>query len=244
MALRESGDEQKNMRQSGRGWFSGPFSGRSSQGGQRGSTNGSHHRNPPNSTSRAGPNSSLDDNILRQSALSRGNRGSSTRNLSSAMPFRRGTVNSGNAMHGPTSAASLPSSLATAGNQNHHNNFGGGGAGTNTGSNSNPGHTGSTNGSDHDKHGRDSNGRVTTYRRYRVGDSVLVCNIQQNPSLANNLVNRYGYTAGGGVTPEEQRGPYIFVLATVVKVHFEEDREYYTVTRADTGADQRSDAGK
>ena len=73
---------------------------------------------------------------------------------------------------------------------------------------------------------------------------MLVCNIQQNPSLANNLVNRYGYTAGGGVTPEEQRGPYIFVLATVVKVHFEEDREYYTVTRADTGADQRSDAGK
>lgn len=80
-----------------------------------------------------------------------------------------------------------------------------------------------------------------TYRRYRVGDSVLVCNTQ---SRWANLVNRYGYPAGGGVTPEEQRGPYIYVLATVKKVHFEEDAEYYTVTRADTGADQRADAGE
>lgn len=80
-----------------------------------------------------------------------------------------------------------------------------------------------------------------TYRRYRVGDSVLVCNTQ---SRWANLVNRYGYPAGGGVTPEEQRGPYIYVLATVRKVHFEEDAEYYTVTRADTGADQRADAGE
>jgi hypothetical protein len=80
-----------------------------------------------------------------------------------------------------------------------------------------------------------------TYRRYRVGDSVLVCNTQ---SRYANLVNRCGYPSGGGVTPEEQRGPYIYVLATVKKVHFEEDAEYYTVTRADTGLDQRADAGK
>ena len=80
-----------------------------------------------------------------------------------------------------------------------------------------------------------------TYRRYRVGDSVLVCNTQ---SRWANLVNRYGYPAGGGVAPEELRGPYIYVLATLKKVHFEEDAEYYTVTRADTGADQRADAGK
>ena len=80
-----------------------------------------------------------------------------------------------------------------------------------------------------------------TYRRYRVGDSVLVCNTQ---SRYANLVNRWGYPSGGGVTPEERRGPYIYVLATVKKVHFEEDAEYYTVTRADTGLDQRADAGK
>jgi hypothetical protein len=80
-----------------------------------------------------------------------------------------------------------------------------------------------------------------TYRRYRVGDSVLVCNIQ---SRLATLVNRYGYPSGGGLTPEEQRGPYIYVLATVKKVHFEEDAQYYTVTRADTGADQRADTGK
>lgn len=80
-----------------------------------------------------------------------------------------------------------------------------------------------------------------TYRRYRVGDSVLVCN---TPSRMTNLVNRYGYPTGGGVTSEEQRGPYIYVLATVKKVHFEEDAEYYTVTRVDTGMDQRADAGK
>lgn len=80
-----------------------------------------------------------------------------------------------------------------------------------------------------------------TYRRYRVGDSVLVCNIQ---SRLATLVNRHGYPSGGGLSPEEQRGPYIYVLAMVKKVHFEEDAEYYTVTRADTGADQRADAGK
>ena len=79
------------------------------------------------------------------------------------------------------------------------------------------------------------------YRRYRVGDSVLVSNHQ---SRFANLVNRYGYPPGGGLTPEEQRGPYVYVLATVQKVHFEEDAEYYTVIRVDTGVEQRADDGK
>lgn len=78
-----------------------------------------------------------------------------------------------------------------------------------------------------------------TYRRYGVGERVLVCNHQ---SRWANLVNRYGYPDGGGHTPEEQRGPYVYVLATVKQVHFEEDAQYYTVTRADTGAEQRADA--
>jgi hypothetical protein len=80
-----------------------------------------------------------------------------------------------------------------------------------------------------------------TYRRYRVGESVLVCCPQSGSSI---LVNRYGYPLGGGYTVEEQNGPYIYVFAIVKKVHFEEDAEYYTVTRADTGGDQRADAGK
>ena len=76
------------------------------------------------------------------------------------------------------------------------------------------------------------------YRRYRVGDTCLVSNHQ---SQFARLVNRYGYPPGEGFTPEEQRGPYVYVLATVTKVHFEEDAEYYTVKRADTNVSQRAD---
>lgn len=76
------------------------------------------------------------------------------------------------------------------------------------------------------------------YRRYRVGDHVLVSN---HGSRFANLVNRYGYPPGEGITPEEQRGPYLYILATVAKVHFEEDAQYYSVTRADTGVNQRAD---
>lgn len=76
------------------------------------------------------------------------------------------------------------------------------------------------------------------YRRYRVGDPVLVSN---HSSRFANLVNRYGYPPGEGITPEEQRGPYLYLLATVTKVHFEEDAEYYTVLRGDTGVTQRAD---
>jgi hypothetical protein len=89
--------------------------------------------------------------------------------------------------------------------------------------------------------GQDHETTRATYRRYRVGESVLICCPQSGPS---NLVNRYGYPVGGGNNVEEQKGPYVYVLATVKKVHFEEDAEYYTVTRADTGGDQRADAGE
>lgn len=75
-------------------------------------------------------------------------------------------------------------------------------------------------------------------RRYRVGDYVLVCNQQ---SRWANLVNKHGFPPGEGQSPEERSGPYIYVLATVKKVHFEEIQTYYTVTRMDTGADQRAD---
>jgi hypothetical protein len=76
-------------------------------------------------------------------------------------------------------------------------------------------------------------------RRYKPDDHVLVCNHQ---SRWANLVNRYGFPPGEGATPEEQRGPYIYVLCTVKEVHFEEFAAYYTVDRCDTGAEQRADA--
>jgi hypothetical protein len=78
-----------------------------------------------------------------------------------------------------------------------------------------------------------------TYRRYRVGDNVLVCcNSHWAP-----LVNRYGFPPGDGTTAEEQSGPYSYVMATVRQVHFDEFAEYYTVKRADNGAEQRADTG-
>ncbi|KAL7581269.1 hypothetical protein ACA910_006040 [Epithemia clementina (nom. ined.)] len=76
-------------------------------------------------------------------------------------------------------------------------------------------------------------------RRYKPGDSVLVCNQQ---SRWSTLVNRYGFPPGEGQTPEEMRGPYIYAMATVKQVHFEEFAAYYTVVRADTGAEHRADA--
>jgi hypothetical protein len=76
-------------------------------------------------------------------------------------------------------------------------------------------------------------------RRYKPDDYVLVCNHQ---SRWANLVNRHGFPPGEGATPEEQRGPYIYVLCTVKEVHFEEFAAYYTVDRCDTKAEQRADA--
>ena len=82
-----------------------------------------------------------------------------------------------------------------------------------------------------------------TIRRYGVGQYVLI----SNHGLAegtNVLVNRYGFPEGGGgaLTPEQRRGPYNFLLAKVKSVHFEEDAQYYTVTRCDNDEEQRADA--
>jgi len=75
-------------------------------------------------------------------------------------------------------------------------------------------------------------------RRYNKGDNVL---ISIPPTRYVNLVNKYGFPPGRGETPEERRGPYKYVLASVKVVHFEEIQAYYTVMRMDTGADQRAD---
>jgi hypothetical protein len=77
------------------------------------------------------------------------------------------------------------------------------------------------------------------YRRYRVGENVLICS---NSHWAT-LVNIHGFPPGEGTTAEEQSGPYSFVMASVLTVHFDEFAEYYTVKRADSGAEQRADTG-
>lgn len=80
-------------------------------------------------------------------------------------------------------------------------------------------------------------------RRYGVGQYVLI----SNHNLAEGsscLVNRYGFPEGGGgaATPEQRRGPYIYVIAQVRSVHFGENAQYYTVSRLDDEENQRADA--
>ena len=81
-------------------------------------------------------------------------------------------------------------------------------------------------------------------RRYAVGNYVLISN-HGLAEEANCLVNRYGYpeVGGGALTPEQRRGPYIYLVAQVKSVHFEEDAQYYTVARGDNDVEQRADAG-
>ena len=79
------------------------------------------------------------------------------------------------------------------------------------------------------------------FRRYGVGDRVLICN---HAARWSNLVNRHGFPDGQGDSPEERKGPYIYALATVKRIHFGENQQYYTVQRADPGGEQRADAGE
>ena len=79
------------------------------------------------------------------------------------------------------------------------------------------------------------------FRRYGVGDRVLICN---HAARWSNLVNRHGFPEGQGDSAEERSGPYIYALATVRRIHFGENQQYYTVQRADPGGEQRADAGE
>ena len=63
-------------------------------------------------------------------------------------------------------------------------------------------------------------------------------------SFTVSPVNIHGYSPGEGKTEAERQGPYVFVLAIVKFVHFDEDERYYTVARADNGTEQRADAGR
>ena len=87
----------------------------------------------------------------------------------------------------------------------------------------------------------------SVFRGYVVGDSVL---INDHMVRWTNQVNKYGYPPGqgnhngNGNMPEEQRGPYLYVLGKVTKVHFEEFAVYYTILREDTGQPLRGEVGK
>jgi hypothetical protein len=92
---------------------------------------------------------------------------------------------------------------------------------------------------------------ATRHLKFAVGDTVLVLLTLLNVTNVEDPkdtftvapVNRLGFPQGVGRTDEEKVGPYIFVLATVKHVHFDEDDRYYTIVRADTGSQQRADSG-
>jgi hypothetical protein len=91
-----------------------------------------------------------------------------------------------------------------------------------------------------------------SHTQFAVDEKVLVfLNILNHTNSVDaidaftvNPVNKFGYPRGEGKTSEEQHGPYVYVLALVKKVHFDEDLRYYTVARADSGAEQRADTGE
>jgi hypothetical protein len=91
----------------------------------------------------------------------------------------------------------------------------------------------------------------TRHNQFAVGDTVLVyltlLNVTNGEDAKDaftvSAVNKFGYPEGEGRTEDEKKGPYLYVLATVKQLHFEEDDRYYTVIRADTGSEQRADSG-
>lgn len=75
-------------------------------------------------------------------------------------------------------------------------------------------------------------------RRYAPGQKVLVA----TSARFSSLVNKHGYPPGEGDTPEERKGPYLYVYAEVLKLHFEDIAVFYTVKRGDTDSEERADA--
>ena len=97
-----------------------------------------------------------------------------------------------------------------------------------------------------------TSGNMRSHTQFAVDDNVLVFlnvlnhtnSVDSREVFTVNPVNKYGFPRGEGKTTQEQHGPYVYVLATVKKVHFDEDLRYYTVARADCGTEQRADTGK
>lgn len=84
------------------------------------------------------------------------------------------------------------------------------------------------------------------FRRYNVGDYVLISNHELPPSSLK-LVNLHGFAewdAGETLLIEELRGPFVYLLAQVTRVHFSGNVPSYTVIRMDNGEEQRADVGE
>ena len=83
----------------------------------------------------------------------------------------------------------------------------------------------------------------------REDSSITSSQRHQEEELYNSIeyyctiepVNKYGYPKGKGYNELQKKGPHVYVLATVKKVHFDETARYYTVERADTNTEQRAD---
>lgn len=94
-----------------------------------------------------------------------------------------------------------------------------------------------------------TSGNMRSHTQFAVDDNVLVFlnvlnhtnSVDSRDVFTVNPVNKYGFPRGEGKTTQEQHGPYVYVLAAVKKVHFDEDVRYYTVARADCGTEQRAD---
>ena len=84
------------------------------------------------------------------------------------------------------------------------------------------------------------------FRRYNVGDYVLISN-HELPANSEKLVNLHGFAewdADETLLLEELRGPFVYLLAQVTRVHFLGNVPSYTVARMDNGDEQRADVGE
>lgn len=96
---------------------------------------------------------------------------------------------------------------------------------------------------------------LTLKKRLKIGQNVLIpaytisIGSEQNLSFDGThkesvYVNAKGFPPGQGMTVAERHGPYIFVLAEIVKLHFENYFVSYSVKRHDTHRIQKVDRGE
>jgi hypothetical protein len=88
-----------------------------------------------------------------------------------------------------------------------------------------------------------------THKRLKKGENVLVAfdnndNFGFEQQLTSRPVNKFGFPKGMGKSEHQRKGPYVYVLAEVLEVKFNEYSTYYLVKRYDTGNCQRADSGE
>lgn len=96
---------------------------------------------------------------------------------------------------------------------------------------------------------------LTLKKRLKIGQNVLIpansISIGSDQSIffdgthkESIYVNAKGFPPGQGMTVAERHGPYLFVLAEIVKLHFENYFVSYSVKRHDTHRIQKVDRGE